>query len=175
MATHQALPTYHTLPFFHVFPHLHDMTVGARRMALRGQSRFWSYEKGSKAMGVFTAPGVIRSPVTPQDYFSPSCEMAGRWLGRMQLIPEGWSLSRWREVMQKKWARTNSDTTSPTWASRKFRPQHRIQKLSYIYQRKKKRNTWESNTWSENRFPTAFIQYWDCSLCYHLIWSLLIL
>lgn len=39
---------------------------------------FSSYEEGSKAMGVFTPAGVTRSPVILHDYFSPSCEMAGR-------------------------------------------------------------------------------------------------
>lgn len=89
MATHQVLPTHHVLPFFLVFPHLHNSHEG--RMALRGQSRFWSCEKGSKAMGMFTAAGVTRTPVILQDYFSPSREMAGRWIlvGRGLFLRDG--------------------------------------------------------------------------------------
>lgn len=173
MATHQALPTHHALPFFLMFPHLHNMTVGVRRTALRGQSRFWCYEKESKAMAMFTAAGVTRSPVILQDYFSPSCEMAGRWIlvGCSLFLRDGVCLG------EGKWCRanTNTDTTRTTWASRQFRPQDRTQNLSYVYQSENKEINGESNTLSENRLLTASIQHWDCSLCYHLIWSLLIL
>lgn len=131
-------PRSSLLPCFLVFPHLHDSPVREGRMALRGQSRFWSYEKGSKAMGLFTAAGVTRSPVILQDYFSLSCEMAGRWIlvGCGLFLRDGVCLGE-----GSKWARTNTDTTRTTSASRQFRPQDRTQNLPCIYQRKKKINT----------------------------------
>lgn len=110
MATHQALPTHHALPFFLVFPHLRNMTAGVGRTALRGQSRLWSYEKGSKVTAMFTAAGVTRSPVILHDYFSPSCEMAGRWIlvGCSLLLRDGVCLG------EGKWCRANEQEPTQT-------------------------------------------------------------
>lgn len=148
MATHQVLPTHHVLPFFLVFPHLHNSHEG--RMALRGQSRFWSCEKGSKAMGMFTAAGVTRTPVILQDYFSPSREMAGRWI----LVGRGLFLRDGVKSCAEQMSKSQPDTTR---TSRQFRPQDRTQNLPCIYQRKNKEIHGESNTiWEQTShcFPT---------------------
>lgn len=170
------MPTHQALPFFLVFPHLHNMTAGAGRTALRGQSRFWSYEKGSKAMGMFTAAGVTRSPVILQDYFSPSCEMAGRWIlvGCSLFLRDGVSLGegKWCRADEQEPTQTPQGPHEPQGNSG---PRTGHKTCHTVTKEKIRKYMGKANTLSENRFPTASIQHWDCSLCYHPIWSLLIL